>query len=110
MQSPRAYLEGNIGECLRAIETGEPLARKDPECLYYMARHLARINEPERAIRILRGVIEGGFVCFSALARDPWMESLRSLPEYLQLLQFAEQRRSQMHASFVQAGGHELLG
>jgi tetratricopeptide (TPR) repeat protein len=110
MQSLRAYLEGDSVECLTAIEVGEPLARKDPECLYYMARHLARISEPERAIRILSGVIEGGFVCFSALTRDPWMESLRSLPDYLQLLQIADQRRSQMHASFMQAGGHELLG
>lgn len=109
MQSLRAYLEGDLDECLSAIEVGEPLTRRDPESLYYTARHLAQINERERAIKILSSVIDSGFLCASAMSRDPWLESLRSLPDYSQLLQIADQRRSHAHTSFLEAGGPQLL-
>jgi serine/threonine protein kinase len=109
IQSLRAYLEGDFAECLSAIQAGEPQARKDPECLYYMARHLAQINQQERAIKILSNVIESGFLCGSAVARDPWLAPLRSLPGYSQLLHIAEQRRSPAHAGFLEAGGPRLL-
>ena len=110
MQSLRAYLEGDFEECLSAIEVGEPLTRRDPESLYYTARHLGRINEQERAIRILSGVIDNGFLCVSALARDPWLESLRSSPRFSELLHEAEQRRGRAHAAFAAAGSQVLLG
>jgi hypothetical protein len=109
MQSLRAYLEGDFDECPGAIEVGEPLTRRDPESLYYTARHLAQISERERAIKILSSVIDSGFLCGSAMSRDPWLVSLRSLPDYSQLLQIADQRRSQAHASFLEAGGRQLL-
>jgi non-specific serine/threonine protein kinase len=109
MQSLRAYLEGDFEACLRAIEVGEPLTLKDSEALFYTARHLAQIQERERAVEILSRVIGSGFLCGSALSRDPWLASLRSLPAYSRLLQTAEQRRSQTHASFLKAGGPELL-
>jgi len=43
------------------------------------------------------------------MSRDPWLASLRSLPDYSQLLYIADQRRSQVHASFLEAGGPQLL-
>jgi non-specific serine/threonine protein kinase len=109
MQSLRAYLEGDFEECLSAIEVGEPLTRRDPESLYYTARHLAQINERERALKILSSVIDSGYLCGSAMSRDPWLASLRPLPDCSQLLQIADQRRSQAHASFLEAGGPQLL-
>jgi tetratricopeptide (TPR) repeat protein len=109
MQSLRAYLEGDFNGCLRAIEAGEPLTRRDAESLFYTARHLAQINERERALKTLSRVIESGFLCGSAMCRDPWLASLHSLPDYSQLLRIAEEGRSQAHASFLEAGGPHLL-
>jgi len=109
MQSLRAYLEGDFEGCLGAIEVGESLTRRDPEGLFYTARHLAQINQRERALKILSGVIDSGFLCGSAISGDPWLASLRSLPDYSELLHIADQRRSQAHASFVEAGGPQLL-
>ena len=109
IQSLRAYLEGDFKECLSAIEAGESLTRRDSESLFYTARHLAQIKEQERALKILSRVIDSGYLCGSALSRDPWLASLRSLPDYSELLHIADQRRSQAHASFLEAGGPQLL-
>ncbi len=109
MQSLRAYLEGDFETCLRAIEAGEPLTRRDPETLFYTARHLARIGERERAYENLSNAIAGGFLCGSALSRDPWLASLHSLPDYSSLRETADRLRSQAHAGFLEAGGPELL-
>jgi len=109
MQSLRAYLEGDFEGCLRAIEVGEPLTRRDPESLFYTARHLAQIKESARAHKILSSVIDSGFLCGSALSRDPWLASLHCVPDYSHLFQTVDQRRRQAHASFLEAGGPELL-
>jgi len=109
MQSLRAYLEGDFDTCRSAIEAAEHLTRRDSESLFYTARHLAQINQCERALKTLSRAIESGFLCGSALSSDPWLAPLRSLPEYGQLLQTADQQRSQAHAGFLEAGGPQLL-
>jgi len=109
MRSLRAYLEGNFEECKRAVEIGDYLTQGDPEMLYYAARHLARINEPERAIAILSTALDRGFLCATAIARDPWFASLSSSGHYLELTRNAEQRRSEVHATFLAARGEQLL-
>jgi len=109
MHSLRAYLEGNFAECLRAIPELQTLIRPDPEALFYIARHLARINQRERAILTLDKVIDCGFLCASSLARDPWLASLRGAPGFEELAQKAEHRRLEIHAAFLDAGGEQFL-
>ena len=109
MRSLRAYLEGDFEECLKASEIGESLTPRDPEVLYYMARHLARINERERAITILSSVLDCGFLWATAIARDPWFSSLRASVRYVDLLRKAEQKHDEVHAAFLAAGGEQLL-
>lgn len=109
MRSLRAYLERNFDECLRAIEIGEALTRRDIEVPYYISRHLSRINKPERAIVVLSSTIDSGYLCGPALLRDPWLESIRSSPGFPELLQKTEQRRSEVHAAFLAVGGQEIL-
>jgi len=109
MRSLRAYIEGDFQECLNAIEIGESLTQSDPEILYYAARHLARINETDRAITMLSRMIDRGFLCASAISRDPWFESLHSSPHYLELMRNAEIQRGKVHAAFLAAGGEQLL-
>jgi eukaryotic-like serine/threonine-protein kinase len=109
MQSLRAYLEGNFAECLHAIESGELLAQRDLESQYYTGRHLALIGEAEHAIKAISGVIEGGFLCGSALTRDSSFASLRSFPAFLELIRLAESRHNHVHAAFLEAGGPQIL-
>lgn len=109
MQSLRAYLEGDRDGCLKAIEAGEPLTRRDSEALFYAARHLAQIGEGARALDVLSLVLDSGFLCGSALFRDAWLAPLRSLPGYSPLVGRADQRRTRTRASFLTAGGPDLL-
>jgi len=109
MQSLRAYLEGDWEGCLKAMEAGEPMMRKDSEVLFYEVRHLAQIDQPARALDVLLQVLDSGFWCGSSLLRDPWLAQLRSSPAYATLVMRAEQQRARIHASFTAAGGPALL-
>jgi TolB-like protein len=109
MRSLRAYLEGNWEECLNAILASDTAIRKDPEVLFYSARHLARINETDRAISALSTAIDRGFLCASAISRDPWFAPLRVLPRYIELMKEAERRRIETHAAFLAAGGEQVI-
>jgi eukaryotic-like serine/threonine-protein kinase len=109
MLSLRAYLEGNFVECLRVIEAGKLLTQGDLESQFYTGRQLALIGETERAIKLLSTVLDGGFLCGSAIARDPAFAALRSSPAYLELARRAETCRTQAHAAFLEAGGPQIL-
>ena len=109
MQSLRAYLEGDREGSLTAIEAGEQMTRRDPESLFYEARHLAQIAEAARALDVLSLVVDGGFLCASSLSRDAWLAPLQSFPGYSTLVMRTDQQRARTHASFVAAGGPELL-
>jgi hypothetical protein len=109
MRSLSAYLEGNWMECVNAISTAGTTIQADPEVLFYSARHLARINQTERAISFLSKAIDRGFLFTSVLSRDPWFEPLRSCSGYVELIQKAERRRAETHASFVAAGGEQII-
>jgi TolB-like protein len=109
MRSLRAYLEGNTKECLDAIVNAETALLADPEILFYSARQLAQINQTERAIAALSAAMDRGFVCASAITKDPWFASMRSDPRYAALVQEAERRRMQTHAAFLAAGGAQVI-
>jgi tetratricopeptide (TPR) repeat protein len=109
MRSLRAYLEGNWEESAKAIAAADTVIRRDPETLYYSARHLARMNQTEPAISALSAVIDRGFLCASAISRDPWFENLRSVPRFVELMKEAERRSGETHAAFLAAGGEQVI-
>src|ERR1039458_8612101 len=82
MRSLRALLEGDRVGAALAVGEHKASGMRDPESLFYVARHMARIDELGRAIEILFRVIDQNFVCDFSLAHDPWLSSLRSHPQY----------------------------
>ena len=109
MRSLRAILEGDCAGAIRTIDEYEASGTRDPESLFYVARHLVRLNEHGRAIATLFKVIDQGFICDFSLAHDPWLDPLRSHARYGELMHKAEERRRQTHVAFVEAGGELLL-
>ena len=58
----------------------------DPELFYYQGSILAFCGQKERAVRLLRGAISGGYCSYSALLSDPLLAKLRETSVFDQLL------------------------
>jgi len=82
----------------------------DPEGLYYMARHLSYLGDTAPALATLKKVVDGGYFCVPVFARDPWLDPLRTHPEFVNLLKQAEARHQEARKVFIEAGGERLLG
>lgn len=82
----------------------------DPEGLFYLARHLARLNEPEAALNLLERVVAGGFCCYPAMAQDSWLDGMRGRPVFAKALEHAENKHRSALRQFEQLGGARILG
>jgi len=81
----------------------------DPEGLYFIGRALAYVGETERALALLARVVDGGFHVPQILRTDPWLTSIRAVPEFEELVRRAEEGRAASSAAFLAAGGPSLL-
>jgi DNA-binding winged helix-turn-helix (wHTH) protein/tetratricopeptide (TPR) repeat protein len=106
----RAGLEGRRSECLdatkRILESGH---LEDPCARFYVARHLANVGEVETALANLRLAVDCGFCCDSVIAHDPWLDSLRNIPEFETILRQARSRHVHARTAFVEAGGDRIM-
>jgi serine/threonine protein kinase len=59
---------------------------EDPEANYLSAAHLAYCGETDAALAMLRRAIEGHYCSYPALETDPLLASLRSRPEFAELV------------------------
>jgi serine/threonine protein kinase/tetratricopeptide (TPR) repeat protein len=64
----------------------------DAEALFRIAEAYAALGDSGAALRVLGRSIEGGFFCYPYFARDPLLESIRSVPEFQPLLERARER------------------
>jgi tetratricopeptide (TPR) repeat protein len=83
---------------------------RDPEGLFYIARHLAHLDEAVPALELLERVVSGGFLCAPALARDPWLDTLRRRAAFTKLRHRAEEQHAQAKSAFERLGGDKVLG
>ncbi len=105
----RALLEDRREESLEAA--GRLLARSlDPEAIWQVARVFAYFDERARALSAFNLSLERGYVLYRILTReDPWLDSLRAGPEFIDLTSRAQSRYRAALAAFRQAGGELLL-
>ncbi|HTS65690.1 MAG TPA: protein kinase [Candidatus Acidoferrales bacterium] len=109
MKSLLALLEGDSPGCIRLAQGHDVRVRHDPESMYYLARHVSRAGDGRQALAMLSDVIEGGFLCDAPLESDPWLAAIRSAEGFEELARRLRERRAEVHASFVAAGGPDLL-
>jgi serine/threonine protein kinase len=105
----RAETRGEREEAIQTLDVLMKSGLRDGEGMYYGVRVLARLGETERALAALRRTAELGFFCYPAFARDAWLDSLRGLPEFLQLMREVEARHRAAAAAFIEHGGDRLL-
>ncbi|MGC2185228.1 MAG: protein kinase [Terriglobales bacterium] len=65
-------------------------ADPDPENRYWDATLMAACGKQDIAVRLVRSAIEGRYCAYAALQHDPLMASIRSTPEFPQLLSTAK--------------------
>lgn len=110
MIAARTLLEGNAAESVAAVSRIVASDFPDPEGLFYLTRHLAHINETDRALDLFPRVVAGGFFCFPAMARDPWLNPLRERTEFAKLLRQVQAQHRKAAAAFAQLQGDVVLG
>jgi eukaryotic-like serine/threonine-protein kinase len=110
VDSQLAAMEGRREDCVRLGEAVQASGFHDPEGLMLHVRELAYIGETARALELLSRVIQGGYHCQTFLTRDPWLDSLRSTPEFVRLVRQAEAGHARAAEAFLRAGGDRILG
>ena len=106
----RTLLEGNPAESIAAVGRVVKSDFRDPEGLFYLSRHLAHLGETAPALELLERVVAGGFFCYPAMARDPWLDALRRKPVFLKVLRQAESQHQRARVAFERLGGDRILG
>jgi hypothetical protein len=103
----RALLEGHAKESLEAAE--ETVSHYiDPEGVFYMALVMSRLGETDRALAVLAESHQMGFCSYEALARNPWLDSLRSLPKFQSIQKAVKARCRKAAKVYKDAGGAAL--
>jgi DNA-binding winged helix-turn-helix (wHTH) protein/tetratricopeptide (TPR) repeat protein len=110
VSAARLLLEGDAITSVAAVNRFLAPDFKDPEGLFYAARHLARLKEENAAIDLLERVVAGGFFCFPTMVRDPWLDSLRKKSRFTKLVQRAETQHQQAGSVFAKLHGDKVLG
>ena len=105
----RFLLEGKAVESIAAVNRFVADFR-DPEALYYSARHLAHLNEVDAAVDLFERVVAGGCVCFPTFARDPWLQPVRKKSAFTKALRRAEEEHHKAAKVFRERGGEKLVG
>ena len=95
----RAVLAGVLaaqGETDAArVHVNHVLARdyRDHHVAYSLGVAYAQLGEPEKAVRWLRTAADTGFPCLTWFERDPLLEPVRPLREFLELQEYVRARR-----------------
>jgi hypothetical protein len=106
----RTLLESHPAESIAAVGRIVASDFRDPEGLFYLSRHLARLDERNPALDLLERVVASGFFCFPMMARDPWLDSLRKKPVFIKLLRRAEALHQEAVVAFERLDGGKVLG
>jgi DNA-binding winged helix-turn-helix (wHTH) protein/tetratricopeptide (TPR) repeat protein len=110
MIAARTLLEKNGPDSVRTIDRIVASDFRDPEALFYLARHLASLGETGRSLELFQRAVAGGFFCYPAMAHDSWLNSLRGEPEFERLLGEARNRHREAAAAFSKVQGEAVLG
>jgi TolB-like protein len=71
--------------------------------MYSIATAYALMARPDRAVEWLRAAVDDGFPCYPLLARDPWLDGIRSDPGFITLLAELEEEFGRYRAEMGRA-------
>ena len=106
----RTMIEGDTNGSIEAVGRIVDSEFSDPEGLFYLTRHLARLNQVDAALALFERVVDGGFICYPAMLRDVWLDPLRKSPQFSHLLGCAQQHHETASREFARFEGARILG
>ncbi len=110
VESLRFCLNGEHNRSIQTVRhTFESKPAPDPEIKFYLARHLVRDGAEQDGLDAIRNLVEEGFVCSTALQRDPWLKALSRLPDFGGVLDAILSREAEARSAFQAADGNRIL-
>jgi TolB-like protein len=103
------FLEGDRDAARQALDELLPI-NPDAESHYYLARLLVPLGDIDGALCEFERIVEMGFFCLPVFATDPWLEPVRALDRFHEILRQVEARHREARARFNEADGARLLG
>jgi len=110
MVAARTLIEGDAESSIAAVGRIISSAFSDPEGLLYLTRHLAHLNQADTAVELFERVVEGGLFCYPAMSSDPWLDPIRKKPQFVRLLERAEEQHEIAAREFATLEGNRILG
>src|SRR5262249_38229832 len=83
---------------LRRLESGL-LTQRDPEPKYFTARRLSWCGHTDLALRLLRASVEGNYLPYPAMERDPLLANVRKASDYAAIRSLAIEKQKQLAAN-----------
>lgn len=105
----RTIIEDDTAASIAAVERIVASEFSDPEGLFYLTRHLARLNQVGSALELFARVVGGGVFFYPSMLSDPWLDSVRKKPEFVKLLEKTEQRHPAAEKEFARLEGERML-
>jgi DNA-binding winged helix-turn-helix (wHTH) protein/tetratricopeptide (TPR) repeat protein len=109
MMAARTMIEGDAAGSVAAVRRIVASEFRDSEGLFYLTRHLAHLNQIDEALELFERVVGGGIFCYPAMSNDPWLDPIRDRPEFMKLLETAEQQHQVAEKEFTRLEGDRIL-
>ena len=107
MRSLLAVLEGRRREAAE-IMNGMKVER-DPEVLFYLARHFAMLKTPDESVALLLRARTQGLTSSRTLENDPVFTRLRNRSDFQRELGYSRTREQAARSAFEKAGGRSIV-
>ncbi len=107
MRSLLAILEGRGPDAADAMVSTDIV--REPEVLFYFARHFSMLGNSREAIEVLKRSLKGGFSASRSLERDGEWSAARKHTEFERVLSDAKGKEENARRLFAEAGGRQLL-
>lgn len=100
LRSLLAVLEGRNRDAARIMD--EAGAAREPEILFYFARHYGHMRSLDSSLRALETAARSGFICApETLKFDPWLKPLRKHSAFASLLKTMQSQVAAARSGFA---------
>ncbi|HEX7251830.1 MAG TPA: protein kinase [Thermoanaerobaculia bacterium] len=91
-------LSGDVSSAAARWKAAAPalLASRDAEPKYFNAASAAFCGQDDIALQLLRAAVEGNFLCYPAMDRDPMLHRIQNRPEFAEIRKLAIERQKEI--------------